>query len=233
MSAGCGRVGGDDGALALQVGLVEQLVELARLVNAAGDEQGVAAPALQPVARLHVHQDVGDDLLQPRLAGQHLLHRAPALLELRLGQIGQALGLGLEPLVDLRLRGDALVDVPRLVAQIQHHPVLHRLVELVGVDVAAEDLDALLLVRLQQRRAGEADEHRARQDGLHRLVQLAGLGAVALVHEDEQVALGPEVRAAAPSSSPRCNPAMSPPRRRPPCRRTCGSASRPATAWWR
>ena len=54
---------------------------------------------------------------------------------------------GLEPLVDLLLRRDVLVDVPRLVAQIQHDLVLHRLVELVGVDVAAEDLDALLLVR--------------------------------------------------------------------------------------
>ena len=95
-------VGGDDGALALQVGLVEQLVELARLVDAARDQHGVAASALQPVPGLHVHQDVGDDLFQPRLAGEHLLHRAPALLELRLGEIGQALGLGLEPLVDLR-----------------------------------------------------------------------------------------------------------------------------------
>ena len=93
---------------------------------------------------------------------EHLLHRAPALLELGLGQIGQSLGLGLEPLVDLRLRGDVLVDVARLVAQIEHHAVLHRLVELVGVDVAAEDLDALLLVGLQQRRAGEADEHGVR-----------------------------------------------------------------------
>ena len=149
MSAGDGPVGGDDGALAVQVGLVEQLVELARLVDAARDQHGVAAPALQPVPGLHVHQDVGHDLLQPRLAGEHLLHRAPALLELRLGQIGQPLGLGLEPLVDLRLGGDVLVDVPRLVAQVEHHPVLHRLVELVGVDVAAEDLDAPLLVGLR------------------------------------------------------------------------------------
>ena len=107
-----------------------------------------------------------------------------------------------------------LVDVARLVAQIEHHAVLDRLVELVGVDVAAEDLDARLLVGLQQRRAGEADEHRVRQDRLHRLVQLAGLGAVALVDEDEDIALGLEVRrqrllqfldevlATSPSSSP-------------------------------
>ena len=47
--------------------LIEQLVELARLVDAAGDEHGVAAAALQAVAGFHVHQDVGDDLFQPRL----------------------------------------------------------------------------------------------------------------------------------------------------------------------
>jgi hypothetical protein len=60
------------------------------------------------------------------------------------------------------------------------------------VDVAPEDLDALLLVGLEQRRAGEPDEDRAGQDGLHGLVQVAGLGAVALVDEHEQVALGLE-----------------------------------------
>ena len=60
------------------------------------------------------------------------------------------------------------------------------------MDVAAEDLDASLLVGLQQRRAGEADEHGVGQDGLHRLVQLARLGAVALVHKHVEVALGLE-----------------------------------------
>ena len=63
--------------------------------------------------------------------------------------IVQSLGLGREPLVDLRLGGDVLVNVPRFVAQIQHYAVLHRLIELVGVDVAAEDLDALLLIGFQ------------------------------------------------------------------------------------
>ena len=61
--------------------------------------------------------------------------------------------------------------------------------ELVGVDVAAEDFDAPLPVRLEERSAGEADEDPVRQNGLHRLVQFARLRAVALVHEDEQLAL--------------------------------------------
>ena len=87
-----------------------------------------------------------------------------------------------------------LVNVPCLVAQIQHHALAHRLVEFVGVDVATKDFDAFLLVGFQQRRAGEADEQRIRQDGLHGLVQVAGLGAVAFVHEHIQIALGFETR---------------------------------------
>ena len=58
------------------------------------------------------------------------------------------------------------------------------------MDVAAEDFEAGLLVLLQERRAGEADEDRAGHERLHRAVQLAALRAVALVHEDEQLAHG-------------------------------------------
>ncbi|MCY1298899.1 hypothetical protein D9M70_484080 [compost metagenome] len=141
----------------------------------------------------HIHQNVGDDLLQPRLARQHFLHGSPALLELGLGQIVQALGLGLEPLIDLLLRGDVLVDVAGLVAQVEHHAIGHRLIELVGVDVAAKHLDALLLVGLEQWRACEADKCRVGQDHLHGFVQFTRLGAVALVDEHIEIALGTEV----------------------------------------
>jgi len=65
------RIARHDGAFAVQVRLVEQLKELARLVDAACDEHGVAPAALQPVARLHIEQDVGGDLFQPVLATQH------------------------------------------------------------------------------------------------------------------------------------------------------------------
>ena len=131
-----------------------------------------------------------------------LLHRAPALLELGPGQVGHALGLGVEPLVDLRGRGQVLVDVAGLVAQVEHDAVFDGLVELVGVDEAAERLDAGGLVGLEQRRAGEADEHRARQELLHGVVHLARLRAVRLVDEDEDVALG----ARSPSGSWRSAP---------------------------
>ena len=150
-------------------------------------------PFDQPRLGLHVEQDVVDDLPGAWLGADDLLHRAPALLQLGAGQVGHALGLGLEPLVDLLRRGQVLVDVARLVAQVEDDAVLDGLVELVGVDEAAEGLDARGLVGLEQRRAGEADEHRPGQELLHRVVHLAGLGAVRLVDEDEDVALGTEV----------------------------------------
>jgi hypothetical protein len=90
-------------------------------------------------------------------------------------------------------RRQILVDVARLVAQVQHDAVLDSLVELVGVDERAERLDAGGLVSLEQRGAGEADEHRLRQELLHGRVHLAGLGAMGLVDEDEDIALGLEV----------------------------------------
>ena len=118
----------------------------------------------------------------------HLAHRAPLLLQPPPGDVGEALRLGLEPLVDLLRRGEVLVDVAGLVAQVEHHAVAHGLVELVRVDVRAEDFDRALFVGLQERRAGEADEGGLRQDGFHGPVQLAGLGAVRLVDEDEELA---------------------------------------------
>jgi hypothetical protein len=45
----------------------------------------------------------------------------------------------------------------------------------------------------EQGRAGEAEEDRVRQDGFHGVVEIAGLRAVALVHEHVDVALGLEV----------------------------------------
>ena len=109
-------------------------------------------------------------------------------------QIGQSLRLCFEPPVDLVLRRDVLVDIARFVPEIQHHAVADRLVVLIGVDVWPEGLDAPALVVFEQRRTREADHHGARKQRLRCLVQLAGLGAVAFVYEDEDIALGVEIR---------------------------------------
>ena len=153
-------VGGHHRALALERRLLEQREILARLVDAGGHQDGVAALAGQARLDAEVEDDVAHHPLHARAGAEHVLHRAPLLLQLVLLPVVQPLGLGLEPGVDLVLRAEALVDVPRLIDQVEHHPVLHAFAELVGVDVAAEDLQAGLLVLLEQRRAGEADEDR-------------------------------------------------------------------------
>ena len=135
-------VGGDHRALALERRLLEQREILARLVDARRHQDGVAALAGQ--ARLHaeIEDDVADHPIHARAGAEHVLHRAPLLLQLVLLPVVQALGLGLEPGVDLVLGAEPLVDVARLVDEVEHHLVLDRLAELVGVDVAAEDFQA-------------------------------------------------------------------------------------------
>ena len=81
-------------------------------VDAAGHQHGVAVAAHQPIASGHVPKDVGDNLLQPVTGAEHLLQGAPAFLELRPGVVVQALGLELEPLVDLLLRGECAGRCP-------------------------------------------------------------------------------------------------------------------------
>ncbi|HFC6360157.1 TPA: hypothetical protein ACFNMX_000812 [Neisseria lactamica] len=49
------------------------------------------------------------------------------------------------------------------------------------MDKAAEYLDRLFFVRFQKRRTGKADKYRIGQQGFHRFVQFALLGAVASI----------------------------------------------------
>ena len=116
------------------------------------------------------------------------MQRAPFLTQGLLLPVVQPLGFGVEPGVYFLVRSQALVDVARFIHQIEHDAVFHRLAEFIGMDVAAEDFQAGLLVLLEQRRAGEADEDGIGQHGLHHAVQLSGLGAVALVDKDENLA---------------------------------------------
>ena len=56
------------------------------------------------------------------------------------------------------------------------------------MDVRTEDLNTACLVPLEKGRTGEPDEGCVRQNGLHGLVELSALSAVALVDEDKEVA---------------------------------------------
>ena len=184
---GLGIVGGDHRAFALEGGLLEQLVILAGLIDAGSDQNGVAPLARQPRLATEIEDDVAHHPVHPRFGAEHLLQGAPMIFQLGLLPVVQSPGLGLKPGVDLLRRAEPLVDIPRLVDQVQYHPVCHALTEFVGVNVAAEDFPAGSAVLRQQRGAGEADEHRAGQQRLHHPVQLAALDAVTLVDEQEQL----------------------------------------------
>ena len=187
-----GAVAGDDGALAAELGVLEQLVDLAGFVDAAGDEDGVAVVGPEPRLRVHVVEDVRDDPLEPVLGAVELAEGGPPLGELGAVVVGQVLAgdQPLESAVDLPLGPEVLVDVAGLVADVADDAVLDGLVELVGVDEGAEPLTRPLLVAFEDGRAGEADEHGVREERPHGVVELARLGAVGLVHEHVDVALG-------------------------------------------
>ncbi len=168
---------------------------MAGVVDRCDDQYCRAAVVVQARLEAEVLDDAGDDALLA-LAGAHqLLHRRPALAQHRLLEVVQTLGLLLKPLVDGRPRGQPLRHVACLVLKIENDAVGHALVELVGVDVGAEDVARHQLVFAQERRAGEADEDRALQPALHLLVHVAALGAVALVHEHVEAALNGRRRA--------------------------------------
>ena len=61
------------------------------------------------------------------------------------------------------------------------------------MDISAEHLNTGSLVRFQQWCAGEAHKDGIGHNGLHGQMQLAGLGAVALIHKYENIVLCAEV----------------------------------------
>ena len=156
--AGIRLIAGHNGALATKAMGAEHLVAFASLIDTRADQHGIATAIGQPGFLIEIEQNIPHDLLQPRATRQQLLHRGPLLLELLASEARQRLGFGLKPLVHLLLGFDLLIDVTRLIAQIQHHAIRDGLIKLVGVDVGAKHLHRLLLVPFHQRRAGKTDK---------------------------------------------------------------------------
>ena len=175
----------------------KQPVHHTRLIDTGAHQHRIAVPAYERGFGFHIHQNIGNDLFEPLLARLQFLHRCPALADLRFCQIGKVGGFQIKPFIKFFRRTQILLDIPRLIAQIQYHAVLHRLVKGIGVDISTEHFHRFLLVRFQQRRAGKADKQGIGQDFFHCRVQLARLRAVAFVHKDKNIALGQKIRAGA------------------------------------
>ena len=81
--------------------------------------------------------------------------------------------------------------IPSLVFKVQHHLVLHRLMEFIRVDVGAEYIPRHLFIFPEQRGAGESNEDGVGQPTLHLPVHIAALIPVAFVHEYVEPSLDP------------------------------------------
>ena len=107
--------------------------------------------------------------------------------------LGQTLSFLLKPQIDLILAGQILVNIPRLIAQVKNHAVSHTLIKFIGVDVCAEGFNAGLLVSLQQRSPGKANQDSVWHQHLYRLMKFAGIGTVTFVNKGYNVAFRLEV----------------------------------------
>ena len=80
-------VAGNNGAFPGQICSLKHIVDLTGLIDTGADQHGIAPAIHEAGLGVHIKEDVIDDLLQARLAGEHLLHGAPFLLELTLGKL--------------------------------------------------------------------------------------------------------------------------------------------------
>ena len=152
----------------------------------------------QPAVRHHlrlvaVGQDVGDVVAQhvARLVGDQRrgvedVALGGVLLLDRLQFLGRVLAEQvLEQLVQAGAVLDRAVGGAPLVEHRHRGAVGLGLLDRVAVDELAEDLVGALLLAHDDRRAGEADARAVGQPGQQVGVQVAGLGAVRLVHQHE------------------------------------------------
>ena len=182
-----------DGALPLQLGLLEQFIEFARLIDTTSHQHGITPPIVQARFCLHIKNNIRYNLSQASFGTEHLLQITPALFQLSFCHTGQPARFCLKPSVDPILLDNILLYFTSLIAQIQNHFIPHCFIKLVAMDVRAKYLQTGLLILFHQWSTGEADKGGIRQNGFHRFVEFAGLGTVAFIHKDIEIAFGRKV----------------------------------------
>ena len=112
------------------------------LIDGIGDQHRIPPPISERGLLPHVPADVPCDALDALLAGEEVLKLRPAVFQPLLGLRRQPLRLAGELGIEVLRVFKLLLDVTRFIAQIAHNLVLHRLIELVGVDEVTEVLSA-------------------------------------------------------------------------------------------
>ena len=182
-----------NGALSLQLGLLEQFIEFARLVNTARHQHGIPPPIVQAWFCLHIENNIRYNLPQSGLGTEHLLQIAPTLFQLSFCHTGQPARFCLKPGVDPILLDNILFHLSCLITQIQNYLIPHCFIKLVAMNIRAEYLQTGLLILFHQWSTGETDKGGIRQNGFHCFVELARLSTVTFIHKDIEITFGRKV----------------------------------------
>ena len=130
-----------DDAAVLPKGLaLEDAEVVAGIVDARGHENRGAPVIVEAWLGIEIVDDAGSDAHLAILSTHQFLHRRPAFTDDGFLEVVQRFGFLSEIIFNRFWRGQSLWHITSLVFQIQHHFVRYSLMELVGMDVSAEDI---------------------------------------------------------------------------------------------
>ena len=187
------RVRRNDSAF-LKTQCLKNFVEAASCKNGIRDKDSVSATFRQTGILRKIKDDIVRNRFQAVVGRINRAHIRPAGFQFRFSDRRHATRFQIKPFINLFAGAQILWNIAAFVTQVKNHVIAHTFVEFVCMDVASENFQTRLLVFLQKRRAGKAHENRLRHQSRHRLVQLARLCAVALIHEYNEIAFHAKVR---------------------------------------
>ena len=187
------RIRRNDSAF-LKTQCLKNFVEAASRKNGIRDKDSIPATFRQTGVLCKIKDDIVRNRFQAVVRRINRAHIRPTGFQFCLRDRRHATSFQIKPFINLFARAEILRNIAAFVTQVKNHVIAHTFVEFVCMNVASKNFQTRLLVFLQKWRAGKAHENRLRHQSRHRLVQLARLRAVALIHEYDKITFHAEVR---------------------------------------
>ena len=129
------------------------------VVNGSRHQNRRTPVVIEPRFETEILDDTGKDPLFAFRRAHQLFHGRPTFAESGLLEVVQTFCFLLKPSIDRLLGRQTLRDITSLVFEIQHHFILHRLMEFIRVDVSAEHVPRHLFVFPKKRCACESHKN--------------------------------------------------------------------------